>query len=98
MGAEDFRVEGRIFATLAHVAQGYGNVMLDPEQQSAFTADAPDVFLPVPGGWGRNGATHIRLQAADEPTLLAALRAAWKTRLRKNESTTVGKRKRRPTV
>ena len=65
-GAADFRVGGRIFATLAAQAQGYGNLMLTPEQQAAFVAEAPEVFLPVPGGWGRNGATHLKLAAANE--------------------------------
>ena len=84
MGAEDFRLDGHIFATLAHAAKGYGNLMLTPEQQAAFLADAPSVFLPVSGGWGRKGATHIRLVAADEFTLEGALRTAWKLRLEKN--------------
>src|SRR5450432_631626 len=61
MGSPDFRVGGRIFATLASLAQGYGNVMLTPEQQAAFVVEMPDVFLPIAGGWGRMGATHIRL-------------------------------------
>ncbi len=61
MGAVDFRVGGRIFATLASVNQGYGNLMLSPEQQAAFVEEQPDLFLPVAGGWGRMGATHIRL-------------------------------------
>ena len=47
MGAADFRVGGRIFATLAHQAQGYGNLMLSPEQQAAFIQDQPEMFLPV---------------------------------------------------
>ena len=81
MGSPDFRVGGRIFATLAAQRQGYGNVMLTPEQQMDFVAELPDVFLPVPGGWGRNGATHIRLAAANEDVLTGALRAAWKLRL-----------------
>ena len=55
MGAVDFRVGGRIFATLASVKQGFGNLMLTPEIQAEFVAEAPDVFLPVAGGWGRNG-------------------------------------------
>ena len=55
MGSPDFRVGGRIFATLAHQAQGYGNLMLSPEQQAAFVGEQPKVFLPVAGGWGRNG-------------------------------------------
>ena len=69
MGAADFRVGGRIFATLASVKQGYGNLMLTPELQAEFIAGRPDLFLPVHGGWGRNGATHIRLADADEDTL-----------------------------
>ncbi len=52
MGSPDFRVGGRIFATLAAQKQGYGNVMLTPEQQADFVGELPNVFLPVPGGWG----------------------------------------------
>src|SRR5579859_6075578 len=78
MGNPDFRVGGRIFATLASQDQGYGNLMLTPEQQAAFVEELPDVFLPVAGGWGRAGATHIRLAAADADTLAGALRTAWK--------------------
>ncbi len=85
MGSPDFRVGGRIFATLAHAAQGYGNLMLTPELQAEFLADAPSIFLPVKGGWGRNGATHILLTAADEATLTGALQSAWKLRLHKNK-------------
>ena len=92
MGSPDFRVGGRIFATLAHQAQGYGNLMLTPEVQATFVGEAPDVFVPVAGGWGRMGATHLRLAAADEETLAGALRTAWKLRVEKNAKT--GRRKR----
>src|ERR1700733_8010378 len=84
MGAADFRVGGRIFATLASESKGYGNLMLTPELQAEFVQEAPDVFLPVPGGWGRNGATHIRLAQATEDLMAGALRTAWK--LRKDKS------------
>lgn len=84
MGAVDFRVGGKIFATLAHQKQGYGNLMLTPEQQAAFVGDLPDVFLPVHGGWGRSGATHVRLLVVSEDVLQGALRTAWKLRLDKN--------------
>jgi hypothetical protein len=84
MGAADFRVGGHIFATLASQSQGYGNLMLDPEQQAAFVAEEPDIFLPIPGGWGRMGATHIRLDKANPDLLTGALRTAWKLRLEKN--------------
>src|SRR5215472_17564084 len=84
MGAPDFRVGGRIFATLASQAQGYGNLMLTPEEQAAFVGELPEVFVPIAGGWGRMGATHIRLAAASEDVLAGALHTAWKLRLEKN--------------
>jgi hypothetical protein len=87
MGAADFRVGGRIFATLAAAKQGYGNLMLDAEQQAAFVEEMPEVFLPVSGGWGRIGATHIRLAKANEDVLTGALRTAWKLRVEKNSET-----------
>jgi hypothetical protein len=84
MGALDFRVGGRIFATLAHGKYGYGNVMLSPEQQALFCKESPEIFLPVAGGWGRNGVTHIRLAKASESELEGALRTAWKRRVEMN--------------
>src|SRR5579884_3220161 len=81
MGAVDFRVGGHIFATLASVNQGYGNLMLNPEQQAMFVEEMPDVFLPIAGGWGRMGATHIRLANATEDVLTGALQTAWKLRV-----------------
>jgi hypothetical protein len=84
MGAPDFRVGGRIFATLASQSQGYGNLMLTLEQQAAFVAELPEVFVPIAGGWGRMGATHIRLAVANEDVLAGALRTAWKLRTEKN--------------
>ena len=85
MGAADFRVGGRIFATLAAEKLGYGNLMLTPEQQAAFVAEQPGIFIPIAGGWGRNGATHVRLAAANEDLLAGALRTAWKLRIEKNQ-------------
>jgi hypothetical protein len=84
MGAVDFRAGGHIFATLASVSQGYGNLMLTSEQQAAFVEDAPEVFLPIAGGWGRMGATHVRLGMVSPEVLEGALRTAWKTRVEKN--------------
>lgn len=92
-GAPAFRVGGRKFASLASQAEGYGNLMLTLEQQTAFVEDAPEIFLPIPGGWGRMGHTHIRLAAASEDVLFGALRTAWKLRTEKNTET---KKKRRP--
>jgi hypothetical protein len=93
MGAADFRVGGRIFATLACEDQGYGNLMLTPELQEEFVRELPKVFLPIPGGWGRMGMTHIRLAQANEDVLTGALRTAWELRLKKNTGT---KKKRAP--
>jgi hypothetical protein len=84
MGQPDFRVGGRIFATLASAKQGYGNLMLTLEQQQAFVEELPAVFLPIPGGWGRMGMTHIRLAHASEEVLTGALATAWKIRVEKN--------------
>jgi hypothetical protein len=87
MGAVDFRVGGHIFATLASVKDGFGNLMLTPDMQAEFVAEAPDLFVPVAGGWGRMGVTHIRLAKASRDLLTGALRAAWKSRVEKNAAT-----------
>jgi hypothetical protein len=83
-GLPTFRVGGRRFAGLASQAQGYGNLQLTPEQQAAFVAEAPEIFLPIPGGFGKMGHTHIRLAAATEDVLRGALRAAWQARREMN--------------
>jgi len=92
MGKPDFRVGGKIFATLASAEHGYGNVMLTLEQQTTFVEELPEVFLPIAGGWGRMGMTHIRLAAAKEDVLAGALRTARKLRLEKNDR--AGRKKR----
>jgi hypothetical protein len=84
MGAPDFRVGGKIFATLASQKQGYGNLKLTPDQQADFVRELPEVFLPIPGGWGRMGMTHIRLAKATEDMLTGALRTAWQVRVGSN--------------
>ena len=101
MGQPDFRVGGKIFATLASQNLGYGNLKLSPEQQAAFVEELPEVFLPIPGGWGRMGMTHIRLSAASEDVLTGALRTAWKLRVERNlktkdRSRSTGRAPRRP--
>ncbi len=94
-GLPAFRVGGTRFASLASQAQGYGNLTLTPEQQAAFVEEAPDIFLPIPGGFGRMGHTHIRLAAASDDVLAGALRTAWKLRVEKNAQTR-GKRRASP--
>src|SRR6476469_6596064 len=86
-GLPDFRVGGRRFASLASQAEGYGNLTLTLEQQAAFVEEAPEIFLPIPGGWGKMGHTHIRLAAANEDVLAGALRAAWQLRVTNNAKT-----------
>ena len=86
-GCPAFRVGGRKFASLASQAEGYGNLMLTPEQQADFVNDAPEIFLPIPGGFGRMGHTHIRLAAASEDVLAGALRTAWQLRMDLNAKT-----------
>jgi len=93
MGAVDFRVGGHIFATLASVKDGFGNLMLTPEIQAQFVREAPDLFVPVGGGWGRMGATHIRLAKVDRSILAGALRAAWKLRTDKNAAKRSGRQR-----
>jgi YjbR len=92
MGAPDFRVRGHIFATLASEDEGYGNLMLTLEQQADFVRELPEVFLPIHGGWGRMGMTHIRLAKATEDVLTGALRTAWKLRTEKNSKTKTKKK------
>ena len=87
MGTADFRVGGRIFATLASQSQGYGNLMLMPAEQAAFVEELPDVFVPIAGGWGRMGMTHIVLAKATEDLLRGALETAWRLRVAKNRKT-----------
>lgn len=77
MGHPDFRVRGKIFATLCAPDEEWGMVKLTPEQQDAFVDSAPAVFTPVKGGWGRGGATNVRLRAATARILRPALMTAW---------------------
>ena len=72
-----FLVGGRIFATLGHPDDGWAVVKLLPEQREAFMSDTPTAFAPVKGGWGRNGATSVRLRAARVGAVRLALAVAW---------------------
>src|SRR5262245_58790304 len=78
MGHPDFRVRGRIFATLGAPNDEWGMVKLTPEQQAAIVDAEPTVFVPVKGGWGRRGATNVRLQTATARALAPALEIAWR--------------------
>src|SRR4029077_10752232 len=93
MGVPDFRVGGRIFATLASQDDGFGNLKLTPELQQLLIAESPDVFLPIKGGWGRMGMTHIRLDEASERQMTDALHTAWRRRVEMNEKGNAGSKK-----
>jgi hypothetical protein len=77
-GHADFRVAKRVFATLGYPDKAWGMVKLTPEQQSMLVEAEPDIFRPVPGGWGKSGSTNVRLAKADAKTLRSALSMAWR--------------------
>lgn len=76
-GKADFRVGKRIFATLGHPDENFGTLKLTVEQQAMLVDAEPEIFRPVPGGWGKQGYTNIRLAKADAVTLKSALAMAW---------------------
>jgi hypothetical protein len=85
MGHPDFRLNGRIFATLSAQEKGCGVVKLTPEQQQSFVTEQPQSFSPVHGGWGRMGMTFVHLHAADETLIAGALNTAYRN-LQKKQS------------
>ncbi len=77
MDHPDFRVGGKIFATLHYPNKSFGMVKLFPDQQEKVVLADPAAFLPVNGAWGRKGATRVILQAAKKTKLRAAMAMAW---------------------
>lgn len=73
----DFRVRGKIFATLGYPDETHGMVKLTPEQQHDYIRSEPDVFAPSKGAWGRAGSTIVKLKPAKKTTVRKALTAAW---------------------
>ena len=93
MGNPDFRTSTgrdtpRIFATLSWQAKGCGVLMLTPEQQRAFCEEQPEIFEPVPGGWGKGGSTLVHFAIVDEATLLGALTTAHRNVLARQQAQT----------
>lgn len=80
MGHPDFRVRGKIFATLGYPGDELGMIKLAPEHQETFVESKPEVFAPVKGGWGRRGATNVALRAVSKFILRAALETAWRNK------------------
>ena len=77
MGHPDFRVNGKIFATLNYPDENWGMVKLSLEQQDDLARSLPQIFVPVKGAWGRKGSTNVRLEAVEQCTLEKAVRLAW---------------------
>lgn len=80
MGHPDFRVGGKIFATLGYPGRTFAMVALTPEQQELFVRTEPKTFTPVPGGWGRQGSTHVLLRTARTAAVREALTVAYDNR------------------
>jgi hypothetical protein len=78
-GHTDFRVGGKVFATLGHPSNSHGAVMLGPEEQTFFVK-MDDAFSPAAGAWGRNGSTIVNLPNAKTAFVREALDAAWTRR------------------
>jgi hypothetical protein len=83
MGHPDFRVDGRIFATL-HKDMLSGMVALTPDQQQEFVRDYGETFVPENGAWGRSGSTKVNLALVGEDTLGRALTLARQNAIEKN--------------
>ena len=82
MGHPDFRVNGRIFATL-HPDNRQGMVKLPPDAQATFVRENPNMFAPENGAWGRQGCTRVTLDTVDEDTLGEAMTLAWQDTIKK---------------
>ena len=89
-GHADFRVRGKIFATLGYPGEEWGMVRLAPEEQAKRVKLAPTVFVPAKGAWGEQGSTLVKLEAATVESLRPAIRAAWE-RLVREETAAQGK-------
>ena len=78
MAHPDFRVGGKIFATLSYPDQGTAMVKLSPEDQRLYLQMDPETFFPAAGAWGRAGCTMVRLQSADADQVSEAMKLAWR--------------------
>ena len=84
MAHPDFRVGGKIFATLGYPDQDHGMVILPPEEQARLVRAYPDTFAPAKGAWGRSGSTLVRLDGVDGATLRSLMEIAWRKRAPKS--------------
>src|ERR1700719_4081292 len=74
----DFRVRGKIFATLGYPDKDWAVVKLTPEEQYSLVRDQPDVFQSVKGSWGLRGATNVHLPTARTGAVREVVAAAWR--------------------
>jgi hypothetical protein len=81
-GHADFRVRGKIFATLGYPGEAWGMVRLAPEEQAKRVRQAPAVFVPAKGAWGEQGSTLVKLEAGSVEIMRPAVRAAWERLVR----------------
>jgi hypothetical protein len=76
-GHSEFKLLRKSFASLEGPVDSVATIQLTPDQQAMFIQEAPRIFVPVPGGWGRLGATNVVLMHANEAIVKGALAAAW---------------------
>jgi hypothetical protein len=84
MSHPDFRVGGKIFATLGYPDVDYGMVILPPEEQARFVESHPKVFTPAKGAWGKRGSTAVSLGLVNKATLKRVMEIAWRKRAPKD--------------
>lgn len=84
MNHPDFRVAGKIFATLGYPDDEHGMVILPPDEQKQFVRAAPEVFAAAKGAWGKRGSTTVYLRAVDKATLKPAMKIAWRNKAPKD--------------
>ena len=89
MDHPDFRVGGKIFATLGYPDANHGMVVLPPEEQKRFIRSDSVAFAQAKGAWGRRGSTCVRLEAVDGPILRRAMEIAWRKRAPKRLTLTM---------
>jgi hypothetical protein len=76
-GHGDFRVRGKIFATLGYPDESHGMVKLSSDEQARRVRQAPALFAPAKGAWGAQGSTLVKLEPASVAIVRSALRSAW---------------------
>ena len=84
MNHPDFRVGGKIFATLGYPNKDHGMVIVPPEEQTRLIKTYPKVFAPAKGAWGKRGSTTVWLEGLDKTTLKRVMEIAWQNKAPKD--------------